>query len=152
MKHYKIILLLFIFSISLNFCVLKQEFQTEFPQEILSTYFQKDSSVGDAKQIYFYIEFKEPLSETIELKKVYFGNQEAVVEKISNYTFRAHFKHTEAGQDLILDSNLVKEYGNKAPLVQQSKYGLKANEVLLEYCKNGKILYMKISNIKVKPI
>jgi hypothetical protein len=41
MKGYKIISFLLITAISLTFCAMKQEFQTEFPQEIQSIFYQK---------------------------------------------------------------------------------------------------------------
>ena len=136
----------------MTFCVLKQEYQTEFPQQIKSTYFQQDSDTDNASGIHFYIEFKEPLSTTIKLNKAYFRNQESVVRKISNTIFVAHFKQRIKSEDLILDSNPLKEYGNKAPVIVRSKFDLKADEVLLEYRKNGEMLCFKISNTKVKPM
>jgi hypothetical protein len=143
MKPYKRIFLFFILAIGLTSCVMKQEFQTEFPQEIKAVYFQKK-----ANEIHFYIEFKEPLSANINLEKIYFRNQELRFEKITKNTFLAHFKSRNEKQDLILDSNPMKEYGNKAPVFEKSKFDLKPNEALLEYKINNKILFYKISNPK----
>jgi hypothetical protein len=152
MKNYKSISLVFIIGICLTSCVMKQEYQTELPQEIERTYFQQETGVVGANGIHFFIEFKKPLSSTIKLNKIYFRNQESVVKKVSNRIFAAHFKQTNASQDLILDRNPLKEYGNKAPVIIASKFDLKANELLLEYSRNGSISFYKICDTKVQPI
>ena len=150
MKRSKRILLFFILAVSLTFCAMKQEFQTEFPQEIKSVYFQKWSGGLEetGSGIDFYIEFKKPLSKEIKLDKVYFRNQESSLEKVAKNTFVAHFYQENINPDLILDGDPLKEYGNKAPVILQSKFDLKPNEALLEYTINNKTLFFKIINPK----
>ena len=152
MKGYKIIGLLFITAISLTFCAMKQELQTEFPQEILSAFYQKMKGGTESGGTHFYIEFKKPLAANIKLKKIYFHNQESPVEEITKNTFVAHFYQSNKQEDLILDSNPAKEYGNKAPVVQKTKFDLKPNEAVLEYKKENKTYFFKITNPIEKPL
>ncbi len=153
MKPYKKIIFFFIIAISFTFCAMKQEFQTEFPQEIKSVYFQKwiggQEETGSATD--FYIEFKKPLSKEIKLDKIYFRNQETNFEEVTKNTFVAHFPPKNIIPDLILDSDSLKEYGNKAPVIIKPKFDLKPNEAVLEYTKNNKTQFFKISNPKEKP-
>lgn len=152
MKGYKIISFLFITAISLTFCAMKQEFQTEFPQEIQSVFYQKIKKGSESSVINFYIEFKNPLSANIKLEKIYFHNQESPVQEITKNVFVAHFYQSNKKEDLILDVNPAKEYGNKAPFVSKSKFDLKPNEAILEYSKDSKTLFYKILNVQEKPL
>jgi hypothetical protein len=152
MKGYKIIGLLFITAISLTFCAMKQEFQTEFPQEIQSVFYQKGKNGTESSVINFYIEFKNPLSANIKLEKIYFHNQESLVQEITPKDFKSTFLQSNKKEDLIMDKNPAKEYGNKAPVVQKSKFDLKSNEAVLEYTKDGKTLFYKIANFLEKPL
>ena len=141
MKRYKRIVFLFIIGISFTFCAMKQELQNEFPQEIKSVFYQKLEN-----RIHFYIEFKNPIAKTIQLEKIYFHNQIATVEEMTQNTFVAHFKESNKKEDLILDANPAKEYGNKAPVLEKSKFDLKPNEAVLEYKNNNKTQFFKIAN------
>jgi hypothetical protein len=152
MKGYKIISFLLITAISLTFCAMKQEFQTEFPQEIQSVFYQKVKKGMESSVINFYIEFKKPLSANIKLEKIYFHNQESPVQEITPKDFKSSFLQSNKKEDLIMDKNPAKEYGNKAPVVQNSKFDLKSNEAVLEYTKDGKTLFYKISNVLEKPL
>lgn len=137
---------MFLIAISFTFCAMKQELQNEFPQEIKSVFYQKVEKGNQEYGIHFYIVFKKPLAETIELKKIYFHNQTARVVKITNTTFVAHFKENNKKEDLILDLNPVKEYGNKAPVLEKSKFDLKNKEAVLEYKNDNKRQFFKIAN------
>ncbi|MFV5690765.1 hypothetical protein ACM55K_01930 [Flavobacterium sp. LT1R49] len=130
---------------------MKPELQTEFPQDIKSVYFQKWTGGQEGSGIDFYIEFAKPLSKEIELDKIYFKNQESNFEQVSKNTFVAHFYQKNMNQDLILDSDSKKEYGNKAPIIIKPKFDLKPNEALLEYTENNKTLFFKIMNPKENP-
>ncbi|MFV5687411.1 hypothetical protein ACM55M_02155 [Flavobacterium sp. ZT3R25] len=130
---------------------MKQELQTEFPQEIKSVYFQKWIGGEKGSGIDFYIEFKKSLSKEIKLEKIIFRNLETNLKELSKNTFVAHFYQKNINQDLILDSDSKKEYGNKAPIIIKSKFDLKPNEALLEYTKNNKTLFFKIMNAKENP-
>jgi hypothetical protein len=152
MKGYKIISFLLITAISLTFCAMKQEFQTEFPQEIQSVFYQKIKKGSQSSVVNFYIEFKNSLSANIKLEKIYFQNQESSVQEITPKDFKSTFLQSNKKEDLIMDKNPAKEYGNKAPVVQKSKFDLKSNEAVLEYTKDGKTLFYKISNVLEKPL
>ena len=152
MKRYKSIGALFITAISLTFCATKQELQTEFPQEIQSAFYQKMQNGNENSGTHFYIEFKKPLATNIKLEKIYFHNQESSVEEITKSTVVAHFYQRNKKEDLILDSNPAKEYGNKAPVIQKSKFDLKPNEAILKYKKDNKTQFFKITNLIEKPL
>ncbi|MEZ7498365.1 hypothetical protein QO200_06400 [Flavobacterium sp. Arc3] len=148
------IALLVLISCSLSFCASKQDNQMKFPQEIVAAYYQKTNSVeGQVPNgIDFYIEFNIPLQEGIILDKVYFKNQEAKLEKEDKYTFKAHFNQFPASYDLVLDSDPLKEYGNKAHSITQPKFELQSTEAVLEYSKNDKTFFYKIKAIKERPM
>ena len=147
MKRFATLFSLFIFSISLTFCAMKQELQSEFPQEIQSIFYLKGELSNQEEGIHLYIEFKEPLLSTIKLEKIYFHNQSAAVNEITTSTFVAHFKDRNKKQDLILDANPAKEYGNKAPVLEKSQFDLKSDEAILEYKNNSKTQFFKITNL-----
>ena len=152
MKGYKTIVPLFIIAISLTFCAMKQELQTKFPREIQSVFYQKWKDGTESGGNHFYIELKKPLAANIILEKIYFHNQESPVEEITKTTFVAHFYQSNQKEDLILDIDPAKEYGNKAPVIQKSKFDLKSNEAVLEYKKDNKTHFFKIANVIEKPL
>ena len=152
MKRYKIISLLLITAISLTFCAMKQELQTEFPQEIQSAFYQKMKNGTESSGTHFYIEFKKALARNIKLEKIYFHNQESPVNEITKNTFVSHFYQRNKKEDLILDSNPAKEYGNKAPVIQKFKFDLKPNEAVLQYRQENKTFFYKITNAMEKPL
>ena len=152
MKGYKIIFFSVITAISLTFCAMKHELQTEFPQEIQSVFYQKVKKDTESSVINFYIEFKKPLAANIKLEKIYFHNQESLVQEITPKDFKSSFLQSNKKEDLIMDINPTKEYCNKAPVVQKSKFDLKPNEAVLKYKLKNKTYYLKISNVFEKPL
>ena len=152
MKQFQIIGLLCITAINLTFCAMKQELQMEFPQETQSVFYQKQKVGKGNGGIQFYIEFKKPLATNLKLAKIYFHNQESPVEEITKNSFVAHFYESDKKEDLILDIDSTKEYGNKAPMFQKSKFNLKHNEAVLEYKKENIIYFYKITNVLEKPV
>ena len=152
MKRYIIIFFSVITAISLTFCAMKHELQTEFPQEIQSVFYQKVKKGTESSGTHFYIEFKKPLAANIKLYKIYFHNQESLVQEITPKDFKSSFLQSNKKEDLIMDKNPAKEYGNKAPVVSKSKFDLKSNEAVLEYTKGGKTLFYKIANVLEKPL
>lgn len=147
MKKYLIIISIFIITVNLTFCAMKQELQPEFLQEIKSVFYQKKSGASGENQIHLYIEFKIPLPQTIKLEKVYYSNQKAAIVETTKTTFEAHFKEINAITDLILDADAKKEYGNKVPVLKKSTFDLKDDEAVLEYKNNNKTQYFKITNL-----
>ena len=152
MKGYKTFIFVVITAISLTFCAMKQEFQTEFPQEIQSVFYQKEKKDSESSVTHFYIEFKKPISANIKLEKIYFHNQESSLKEISPKEFTAHFYQSITKEDIIMDSNPAKEYGNKAPVIQKSKFDVKSNEAVLQFKKDNKTVFYKIANVLEKPL
>lgn len=148
------IVFLILIVISLLYCAPKEEMKTSFPQKIKSVYVQRwtDGKEPKASGIDFYIEFEAPLSNEIELVKIYFQSQEAGFEPISKNIFVAHLPLKYSNTDLILHKDSRKEYGNQAPIITKHKFVLKPTEVLLEYKSNGKSYFFKINNPKEKPM
>ncbi|UQD55538.1 hypothetical protein [Flavobacterium sp. K5-23] len=143
-------LLLVVFSFT-N-CGSNQNGSMSFPQEIDSVYFHQ--SVSDQEnaivQTQFYIEFKKPLPPEIKLTKLYFHNQVSELNKETSTTYFASY--IDPKTDLILDSDTLKEYGNKAPILEKPKFNLKANEAMLEYSENNVIRLYKLTNVVEKPL
>lgn len=154
MKSFNKIFVFLLSAISLSFCASSQELKTVFPQEIAAVYFER--WVGGREETgsgtHFYIEFKKPLSSTFRLQKVYFKNQVASFEKLTDNTFVAHFYNRKKNPDLIMHRDSLKEYGNEPPLMVKPKFPLKPNEALLEYKLNGKTRFYKIKNPKERPM
>ena len=135
-----------------SFCATNNQMQMNFPQEIAKTYYETLAvdSQRQAVGVNFHVEFKEPLSKDIHLQKVYFRNQEAIIEKVSDKKYVAHFSQTVMPQDIILDSDSRKEYGNKAPIIVTPKFKLNKDEAVLEYKKNNETIFFKLKEIKEK--
>ena len=127
--------------------------QEKLPAEILEVYFQK--WVAGREQtgsgIDFHIQFKTTLPNDVALKKVYFQNNEANFEEQDRTTFVAHLTF-KSKSDIILDADSKKEYGNKAPEIKKKKPDIQSNEAILEFVKNGKVIKVKIQNIKEKEL
>ena len=150
MRKIAALISLFFFVIIFNFCAVKQQLQTEFPQEIKSVCYLKEKISNQHEKKHLYIEFIKPLASSIKLEKIYFQNQTAIVVQVTTSTFVAHFKEQNKNKDLILDSNPAKEYGNKAPIIAKSTFNLKNDEAVLEYMNNNKTQFFKITNITEK--
>jgi hypothetical protein len=73
------------------------------------------------------------------LNKIYFRNQ-VYTCKVNDRNFVSHFYEFPINQDLVLDSNPLKEYGNKAT-VEKLKFDLQFNEAVLEYMYNKTFFY-----------
>jgi hypothetical protein len=71
------------------------------------------------------------------LNKIYFRNQVAILVKV-NGNFVSHFYEFPINQDLVLDSNPLKEYG-KSPMIEKLKFDLQFNEAVLEYSNHNKL-------------
>jgi hypothetical protein len=154
MRYSKKIVILILVAASLFYCGSKQNIQFDFEREIADVYFQQ-WIVGQqlfSSRTNFYIQFKKPLSKEIILEKIHFQNQKVVFDTEDDQTFVAHLSQMARMQDLILDGDSLKEYGNRAPVIIKSKFDLKRNEAVLEYKKGKKTMYYKMVSIKEKPI
>jgi hypothetical protein len=154
MAYIKKVLVLVLTACCLSFCASRQQHQMDFPQTISVAYFQKTNGVEDQYEngFDFYIELEKPLIKGIIVEKLHFKNQVAVVEQQSSTIFVAHFYQKPTNQDLILDSDPRKEYGNKAPVIAKSRFDLKATEAVLEYKYQNESFYYTIETIKERPM
>ncbi len=152
MNRYSIIALIVLVSCSLTFCAMRQEPKTDFPQEIEIVFYQKEKVEKRRGGIYLYVEFKKPLLKSIALNRIYFRNQEGAVKEITPKQFRAYFTASHIGEDFIMDRDPVKEYGNKAPTISNAKFDMQYNEAVLEYTKDRKTYFFKMTDIIEKPL
>jgi hypothetical protein len=135
-----------------TFCGSNHQIQIDFPQEMVQVYYETSvaDSLRSSVSIDFLLEFKEELSEEIRLQKLYFRNQETMIEKLSDKKYVAHFRQMAVRQDFILDSDVKKEYGNKAPVIVKPKFGLNKDEAVLEYNKDDETIFFKLTGINEK--
>ena len=126
---------------------MKPELQTTFPQEIQTVFYQKEKLEKASERIYFYIEFKKPLDKSIALKKIYFRHHQGNIQEITPQNYKVDLVTSDTINDLIMDINPTKEYGNKAPIISKTKFDIKPAEAVLEYKLKNKTYYCKISNV-----
>lgn len=146
MEIFKKLVFVALSALCFTFCASNHHLQMMFPQEITKAYYET-SLEDNHRQVNFHIEFKEPLSAEIHLQKVYFRNQEAVIEKVSDNKYVAHFPQTSMPSDFILDSDSKKEYGNIAPIIVKPKFKINKDEAVLEYRKNNESIFFKLLGI-----
>ena len=147
MKRSSIIGFMFLLSVSLTFCGVKREFQSEFPQEIKSVFYHKKSQSDGKDSSYLQIKFKKPLLQSIVLNTVYFRNRESTVRQVTPEHFTVSFGVPTTTEDFIMDQDPSKEYGNKAPDISNAKFEIQSNEAVLNYTQNGKAYFFKMNNI-----
>ncbi len=130
---------------------MKPELQTTFPQEIQTVFYQNEKLEKGSEKIYFYIEFKKPLDKSIALKKIYFRHHQGNIQEITPQNYKVALVTSDTINDLIMDINPTKEYGNKAPIISKVKFDIKSKEAVLEYKLKNKTYYFKIYNVFEKP-
>lgn len=152
MEFFKKLIFLVLTVLCFSNCGSNHQKQMDFPQEIERAYYENEevNDQGQAVRLNFYLEFTEPLYKEIHLEKVYFRNQQAEIKKVSDRKYRAQFSQQSMKEDLILDGQSTKEYGNKAPIITKPKFKLNKGEALLEYQKNNEILFFKLTEIDEK--
>ena len=141
----KILLTLITFTIVS--CSSSKEVSPNLSENIESIYYQKwiAGVQGGGSGINFHVNLNLPLEENIKLEKVQFDVYEVAFEKISETEYVAKINTHQ--NDLILDENPQKEYGNEAP-----KVSLKSNEANLIFSINGKEVIKNIQKVKEKPM
>lgn len=150
MKEFKSFILILLIAISLNSCVSIKKNQMEFINNIDLVYYQKNREFVNQSnsRIDFHILFKEPFSPEILLQKIHFRNQKSVVGMVNEKEYIAQFFQPIVQQDLILDSDTKKEYGNVAPILKNSKLESNPNEAVLEYKMKNKTYFFKLRNVQ----
>lgn len=156
MKYLKL-LVFSMFALSSS-CSSKKEISTVLPEAIKEVYFRKwiggQESSGSGTNLN--LQFEVPLGQDIYLQKAYFQSQQADFDKENETTYIAHFYAKSISEDLILDGDSDKEYGNKPPQNKMEMpdfpYDLKPTEAVLEFNINNKVKHVKITNIKEKEL
>ncbi|WP_338376080.1 hypothetical protein [uncultured Flavobacterium sp.] len=141
----KILVVLILFS--LVSCSSSKEISPNLTDNIESVYYQKwiAGVQGGGSGINFHVNLNLPLKDNVKLEKVQFDTYEVAFEKISETEYVAKINSHQ--NDLILDENPKKEYGNQAP-----KVSLKSNEANLIFSINGKEVIKNIQKVKEKPM
>lgn len=121
--------------------------------EISEASFQKwfGGTQEAGKGIHFNLIFSE-ISEDVLLQKIYFRGKEEVLKQYpkNRNLYRATFVD-KFKEDVVLDSNPVKEMDNPRPsLASEIPFELKSNEAVIQYQKGTKTFYYKIENITEK--
>ncbi|MFC4738464.1 hypothetical protein ACFO3U_00500 [Flavobacterium ponti] len=126
-------------------CSSSKEVSPNLSDNIESVYYQKWMAgvQGGGSGINFHVNLNLPLEENSKLEKVQFDVYEVAFEKISETEYIAKINTHQ--NDLILDENPEKEYGNEA-----SKLNLKPNEANLIFRVNKKVVIKNIQNVKEK--
>lgn len=128
-------MLFFLFS-----CASKNNIQAQFPEKIAATYFQHwiGGQELTGRGIYFYIQFEKSLDANIQLEKVYFRGNEAVLNKENQTLFKANFNANNQIENAL----------------KTNKYNFQLNEnqALLTYKMHNKTFYYKLENLKEKEL
>jgi hypothetical protein len=137
-EKYKTIFYLVLFS--LLSCASKHNIQTEFPEKIKATYFQQwiGGQELTGMGIYFYIQLEKPLSSNIQLEKVYFRGNEAVLNKENENSFKANF--------------FQKKQNDKVSKAKENQYNLTENQALLTFKIDNKIFYYTLEHLEEKEL
>jgi len=105
------------------------------------------------KGIHFTLTFSE-ISEGVLIEKIYFrGKEEILNQNIHNPKAYLATFFDKPKQEIIMDSNPLKEMDNPRPsLTSEIPFELKANEAVIQYQKGNKNYYYKIENITEKEV
>lgn len=140
---------MFTFSCNSNKMVLQENPPFEVAEASFQKWFGGIQEAGSG--MHFTLIFSE-ISEDVHVQKIYFRGKEEVLKQNAqnNKTYQATFVD-KPKEDVILDSNPVKEMDNPRPsLISEVPFDLKANEAVVQYQKGTKTFYYKIENISEK--
>ena len=128
--------------------VIETNFQEKFPVSIQQAY--SESWVagvrGGGSGTSLTIEFDKMLPEDIALVQVYFLNNKAKINKISETQYHASF----TGQANWERKEMPETDGQPKVTTVESPIKIEDNEAILEYTHKGLKKYYKITNIKAK--
>lgn len=141
------ILLVFISFTLVSCSASKEKEEASDILEIEEVYYQKWAAgvQEGGSGINFYLKLKKPLSNELVLEKLRFEAVEVPFKKENEIVYVA--KITNPQNDLILDENPQKEYGNQIPIKR-----LKPNEAYLLFKMNSKVYAKHLQNVKEKPM
>lgn len=104
---------------------------------------------GGGSGIDVYLNLGDSLEEGVSFNRIQIKDIETtVIQKTDDLKYIARFK-TDLNQ-LNLDENTEKEYGNQAP--QKKEFKLKEGQVKIYFTKNGQEFYKLIENVQEKPM
>ena len=128
------------FIIVLTWASSENNIQTQFPEKIAATFFQQwiGGQELTGRGIYFYIQFEKSLDANIQVEKVYFRGNEAVLNKENQTLFKANFK----------ENNQIEN----ASKTKKSIFQLNENQAILTYKMHNKTCYYKLENLKEKEL
>mgnify|MGYP003629753654 CR=1 FL=1 len=144
-----IIISIFILSCNSNKMVLQENPPFEVTEASFQKWFGGTQEAG--KGIHFNLSFSE-ISEDVIIQKIYFrGKEEILKQNPKNPNEYLATFIDKPKEDVVLDSNPVKEMDNPRPsLVSEIPFELKAIEAVIQYQKDNKVFYYKIENIPEK--
>lgn len=121
-------------------CASKKKIQNNFPQKIAQIYFQQwiGGQELTGSGIYFYVQFEKPLNKEIQLEKIYFRENEAVLKQENETNYKANF--------------FQKNETENTSKINIPTFYLTENQAILIYTINQKSFYFKIENIKQKEL
>lgn len=140
---------IFTLSCNSNKIVLQENPAFEVAEASFQKWFGGTQEAG--KGIHFTLIFSE-ISEEVLIKKIYFRGKEEILKQNpqNSNEYQATFVD-KPKEDVVLDSNPVKEMDNPRPsLVSEIPFELKANEAVIQYQKGRKTFYYKIENLTEK--
>ncbi|RXR20908.1 hypothetical protein EQG63_02935 [Flavobacterium amnicola] len=142
----KTLFLFFLTFLSLQNCANKM--QEKFPVAIVEAYHQRwvAGVRGGGSGTSVYIGFEKALPQEIELKQLYFRNQLAKANKISESEYNFSFVGTA---NFDKGDELQSDVPSKAK-ANQPPFAIKEDEAILEYTQKGEKKYFKITNLKEK--
>ena len=143
MKTILALLLLGIYSCSSS----KEKLENLELAEIEQVYYQKwvAGHENGGSGINFHVKFKKPLSSELVLENLRFGSVQVPFVKETETSYTAKIINPQ--NDIILDEDPVKEYGNGIPIKS-----LKPNEAYLFFKMNSKTYSKHLENVKEKPM
>ncbi|MFT5755231.1 MAG: hypothetical protein ACI9FW_001991 [Flavobacterium sp.] len=141
----KLVITLLLFGIFS--CSSSKEIPQDLSENIETVFYQKwvAGVKGGGSGINFHVVLKKPLVEEYKLEKVHFDSYEESFQKLSETEYIARIINHQ--NDLILDANPEKEYGNKAQEVK-----LKPGVAILYFKIKGKEIIKSFQNVKERPM
>lgn len=99
------------------------------------------------------ITFYYEANSTVVFDSIYFKGRKTKVQlrkdRKGTNLFGKFYRKTKNSNDLQLNKNTTKEYGNEPPKKEDElPFELKENEAIITYKEEGKIKYYKVENIK----
>ncbi len=128
-------------------------FQENPPFEVAEASFQKwfGGTQEAGSGIHFTLTFLE-ISEGVLIEKIYFRGKVEILKQNTQNT-KTYFETfvDKPKEDVVLDSNSVKEMDNPRPsLTSEIPFEIKADEAVIQYRKGNKTYYYKIEKITEK--